>query len=300
MVNTRVTRCTLSNKINLSGYQSVPHFFITMKNFVVIDLMPCMFALVNAVERANSVGEGDVTKLLVDSWVRFFANPPLYCPIHRFDPYDASPILVTDSKVAGRYWRHRYHTTYKSGRSSKSQLLTNITRLVTEGWVAHDLPLLREDGFEADDFAGAIVRSLSPTDRCLLVTVDGDWAQLVSNRVGWLDTYPPSKRKGESQKRSVLFADEVLERFNNQKAFIRNGGITSPSDIARYKWEYGDSSDSIPPGRLAPLGIIDLLDPLESPDMSAVREVMDRGVNRVSYPAITSPYMFGLPTWVEG
>jgi len=239
-------------------------------------------------------------------WVRYFANPHLYTP-HKnpigFDIWGALPVLCVDAKnKKKKYWRHDLLPTYKTGRKPKSELLLQVRDLLLNEWFQLGLPSLMEDGFEADDWAGALVRYTQPEDKIAMVSVDSDWAQLVSDRVMWLDVYPPSGRTGESQKKSVLGVDQVLERFNNQAKHIKTRLLTHPYDLVDHKHEFGDwASDKIPAGRTVDVGIIDLLKPCIEPENCRVKvtNALNTIYTQVPTPQIKGHMHYGVPSWVN-
>ena len=271
------------------------------RHIVALDFMSLVHPLTYKIE---NIPDTSMIPYLLDKWVQFFANPILYTPISNpvgFSPFEARPILCLDLKNdKGKYWRHRYLSTYKTGRRAKSPLLCQVRDTLLQNWVEAGLPTLGEPGFEADDWAGALVRHSGPDTKIALVTVDSDWAMLVGSDVMWLDVYPPERRNGVTQKKSVLGADEVLERFNNQKSFQRTRLITNPYDLADHKHQFGDKSDRIPEGRVVDPGVIDLKNPCQEPTDVAnkIRSVLDWQYPKLSIPYLNH-YHFGIPSWVN-
>lgn len=270
-------------------------------DYVALDFM----SLVHPFAAKMGELEAQMIPMFSNQWVHYFGNPHIYAPTKNpinFNPFDAKPILLVDSKLKGKYWRHDYHTDYKTGRSPKSSLLLQIRDLLLNYWVEQGLQVLAQDGFEADDWAGALVKYSNPEDKIALVSVDSDWAQLVSDRVMWLDVFPPSRRKELHQKKSVLGSMEVLERFNNQRAFQRTRLLRDPFDMVDYKHEFGDKSDRIPPGRLVPIGIIDLLHPLREPDQvrGIIRGLGEAGMQTpIAPPKFDQHHMYAVPSWIN-
>lgn len=238
-------------------------------------------------------------------WVYYFGNPHLYIPTKNpidLDPFNTKPVLLVDSKLKGKYWRHDYHPEYKTGRSPKSALLLQVRDLMLNYWIDQGLPVLSQDGFEADDWAGAMVKYTNPDTKIAMVSVDSDWAQLVSDRVMWLDVFPPSRRKESHQKKSVLGTDEVLERFNNQSTFKKTRLLTVPYDLVYHKHEFGDRSDRIPAGRLVPKGIIDLLNPIVEPDnaKTIIQRLGDNSTGvQVQLPKLDQHHTYAVPSWIN-
>jgi 5'-3' exonuclease len=269
--------------------------------YVALDFM----SLVHPFAAKMGELEPQMIPVFCRQWVHYFGNPHIYIPTKNpigFDLFTARPLLLVDSKLKGKYWRHDYHPEYKTGRSPKSALLMQVRDLLLNYWIDQGLPVFSQDGFEADDWAGALVKYTKPEDKIALVSVDSDWAQLVSDRVMWLDVFPPSRRKELHQKKSVLGPVEVLERFNNQAAFKRTRLLNTPFDLVDYKHEFGDKSDRIPPGRLVQKGIIDLLNPIREPDqVQQIIEGLDKdGVSvQIKPPKLDQHHMYAVPCWIN-
>jgi hypothetical protein len=274
-----------------------------MSDYVVLDFM----SLVHPFSYKLAELPPDSIPYFCDQWVMYFANPYLYTPIHNpigFEPFTALPVLAVDSKNdRGKYWRHDFLSTYKTGRKPKSGLLIQVRDQLLATWVQYGLPTLSAYGFEADDWAGAMVQFTNPDDRIAMVSVDSDWAQLVSDRCIWLDVFPPSRRrKDPTQQKSVLGEAEVLERFNNQTKYRRTRLLTKPYDLVDHKHEFGDwESDRIPGGRSVDCGIIDLLQPLIYPPMVEDKIAGVMAGNRISVPAPknTRHFSYGVPQWIN-
>jgi 5'-3' exonuclease len=162
-------------------------------------------------------------------------------------------------------------------------------------WIDCGFTVFQQPEFEADDFAGTLVRSLGTDDRALLITVDSDWGQLVSDRVIWLDTYCATVRSHTDQKPSVLDIPQVIRRWNS---YDKNSidPISNPRDIVDRKHVYGDPADAIPGDQRVPIGIIDLLNPIEYTDdidLNAIRS----GNCRYAVNPLPS-YCYGVRSWL--
>lgn len=272
------------------------------KSFVLLDAMSLIHTFVNQLEKLPSQ---PVRLKACNAWVTYFASPHLYIPDKNpigMGTEQVLPILCVDQKTeAGKYWRHKHLPSYKTGRAAKSPLLLSTRDYLYKVWAKNNLPILAESGFEADDFAGQWVKSMRPGEKVAMVSVDSDWAQLVSQDVMWLDTFPPSRRTGDSQKCNVLGPDEVLTRFNSQRAFL-GCPLSKPADLVKHKWVNGDRSDNIPGNQSVGRGIIDLLTPLESPDPSAIEKYRTMPISQVwslpPLPHAATHYAFGVPDWM--
>ena len=156
----------------------------------------------------------------------------------------------------GCYWRNHYLRDflidYKAGRRSKSELFITIMRTIQntidrQGWMK-----LAKEGYEGDDFAGALVsrnRYLGSYNYLTLLTIDTDWLGLVGSDCRWLS----------SDVRWVPRVRHNLTRVNIWAKKRWGIELESPSDLWNYKADTGDASDKLPPG--SPIGVIDLLNP---------------------------------------
>jgi 5'-3' exonuclease, N-terminal resolvase-like domain len=268
------------------------------RHFIIIDLMPCVYA-------AASKEEFKIPRYLkhmADQWVSYMSRPVYYTPVRNpanLDVYSALPIFLLDMKDSkNQYWRHKYLKTYKAGRKPTNPQVQAVRDVILDKLCKRNCLVLAEAGMEADDLAGLIVRNMKPSDRCGMVTVDGDWSQLVSDSVFWMDTYP----RGVDQQ--VLGVPEVLRKWNSVPNPAMH--ITQPHEIVRIKQKWGDTSDSILAKDNVPLGLIDLLNPLEVPQMytaDVIDWVYDRYDKSPPQPVPLRPatrhHHFGLPNWLD-
>lgn len=273
------------------------------QHLVVLDFLSLVHPFAHQISEIPQI-IGDLN-LLCHNWVSYFSNPYLYTPLTNpvdLDPSKARPILCVDIKSnKNKYWRHKYLPQYKTGRRTKSSLVIQLRDQLLTEWLAAGLPVLMEPSFEADDWAGALTNSPQTKDaKIALVSVDSDWAQLVNDRVMWMDVFPPSRRRGESQTKSVLGVSGVLERFNNQERFKKTRLITSPFDLVDHKHEFGDTSDRIPPGRVVDIGLIDLTNPKQTiPNVEErIRVALNEPYQMLLPNKVSSHCLFGVPSWL--
>ncbi len=235
---------------------------IEFKVHVGIDVMSLVHPLV-----ANFPGVDQKMWIekIIPSWIAKMGNPFLWLPSLQPEPLCYGVYFLLDEKDPDhKYWRHEHHPGYKSGRRSHSDILRWVKMQLVASLERSGFPVLSSPGFEADDWAGELVRALGKDDRLFLVSVDGDWGQLVSDRVVWLDTYCATKRKHPDQVSRVLDRYSVIRRFNSYEKHS-TFPIQLPYQIVDLKHVLGDPSDSIPGKRSVPRGIIDLVSPLKYP-----------------------------------
>lgn len=220
-----------------------------------------------------------ITKAL---WVIKVNRGPDMLPKH-----DYNIVVVSDKRFpeSGTYWRgveiHKDErmevvweeycegkgtnvaevaTGYKGNRRDKDD---NFYRVVEIGWeyVTSYFPCFKQEGLEADDWAGAIYRYSRDTkgvchDRqVLLSTIDRDWSMLVdeAHKVFWANTrYPGPKERIQER---LAGEDQVL-LHTELKLGVQ---INHPRDLAQAKQEQGDLGDNLPPG--SPLEYFDLCEP---------------------------------------
>lgn len=147
---------------------------------------------------------------------------------------DGTIILLKDHKP---YWKSLYFSDYKGKRGDKPAQFSPTMDLLNgfEGLT------LAKKRYEADDYAGAIVRAfrlglLTGYNKIVLWTLDTDWLMLVGNGVYWQDM----RSYKVSFSREVLQSDEYIraQSFFNGKE--RDGaGLTAnflslPPGVRKY------------------------------------------------------------------
>lgn len=137
------------------------------------------------------------------------------------------PVFLFDAP--GGNFRKELDSSYKANRGAQSDTfydqveeIVKLCKLIG--------PVYRMPGFEADDLAGSfIARFVGPEDSALLLTVDGDWLQLL--------------RKGVEVLQLKTVGSPVL--WTRELFFERNSGLT-PHQLLDIKALCGDDSDNIP------------------------------------------------------
>lgn len=137
--------------------------------------------------------------------------------------------LIFTFDAAGPTFRKEMDSDYKAGRTKNPQTfynqidkIVNLCKLIA--------PVYQVPGFEADDLAGSFVEQfVGPDDEAVLLTVDGDWLQLLRKNV----TVMQLKTVGST----VHWTRELF--------FEKYSGIT-PTQLIDLKALMGDESDNIP------------------------------------------------------
>ena len=136
------------------------------------------------------------------------------------------PIFVFDHPVGS--FRKKLSKEYKANRTPAPQEFydqveetINLCKMIA--------PTYRLEGYEADDLAGTFAAKVNPDDEVLLLTVDTDWLQLLSDNVKCLQL----KTRGQ-----YILWDKYLfcEKYQ---------GLT-PKQLIDVKAITGDGSDNIP------------------------------------------------------
>ncbi|MEQ6886724.1 DNA polymerase I [Salicola sp. Rm-C-2C1-2] len=139
--------------------------------------------------------------------------------------YPGSPIAVVFDP-RGKTFRHEMYEAYKANRPAMPEELAGQIKPIHEIIRAMGLPLLIEDGMEADDVIGTLANEA--TDKgvdVIISTGDKDMAQLVSNHVSLINT----------MNETTMDRDGVIEKFG-----------VKPEQIVDYLALVGDSVDNIP------------------------------------------------------
>jgi hypothetical protein len=250
---------------------------------VVVDFMVYAWAIFNHVQELQHLYSPElIEKIIKALWAAKINRGPDMLPSH-----DYRIVVVSDKRFEehGTYWRgvevlrdERMEIVWEeycenTGKNLKEQAVgykgnrrdknDNFYQVVEIGWdyATKYFPCFKQEGFEADDWAGAIYRISRDTrgtchDRqILLSTIDRDWSGLVdeSHKVYWANTrYPGPKERIQER---LAGEDQVLLHTE-----IKMGvKIDHPVEIFRAKHEQGELSDNLPPG--SPLEYIDLSEP---------------------------------------
>lgn len=178
------------------------------------------------------------------------------------DYVDHTVVFTDDSGEVIPYWRKVLDPGYKGGRDPKPAGWLTVNQIGLDYVRAPNSPYhyICRQGYEADDFAGALVQlkrqaqSLPSDDpevtlvanrEIWLNTVDSDWLQLVGDGVTWFNTGPWEPR--------IRGPQETLEWASRRL----KATISSPVQIVDVKMQQGDRSDNLPPG--SPRYMIDLI-----------------------------------------
>lgn len=139
---------------------------------------------------------------------------------------EAPDYLAVAFDAKGPTFRHEVYKEYKANRPSMpDNLIPQIPYIhdITDGF---NLPVLSQEGVEADDIIGTLAKKAADHDiEVVIVTGDKDMMQLVTESTTILDT----------MKNKVSGPPEVLERFG-----------VGPEHVRDVMGLMGDSSDNIP------------------------------------------------------
>ena len=137
--------------------------------------------------------------------------------------------VAADSRTAT--FRHEAYPEYKAGRAKMPEDIAAAVPQAFEFAAALGIPVVRCDGFEADDVMGTLARRAAAAGcEVLLFTPDKDAAQLVGPGVSLV-------RPGHGPEGPELYGeDRVKERW----------GLSSPAQMIDWLALAGDSSDNIP------------------------------------------------------
>ncbi|ADE53294.1 DNA polymerase I [Coraliomargarita akajimensis] len=172
--------------------------------------------------------------------------------------------------------RHRIHPEYKANREEMPEDLRSAMPHLDRIAEAFDIPVLKLDGYEADDIIGTLAHRAEAEgfDEIYMVTPDKDFGQLVTERI---KMYRPG-RKGDGAE--ILGVDEVKAKW----------GIARVDQVIDMLGLCGDSVDNIPgvPG-IGPKtaekllakydtveGLLDHVDELKGKQQEKVRDNADQ------------------------
>lgn len=132
---------------------------------------------------------------------------------------------------SGPTFRHIEYPEYKAHRDETPEDIRKSVPIIKELVEAMNIPVIVEDGFEADDVIGTLsVKAANAGFKTYMVTPDKDYAQLVNEHVFM---YKPRSKGGDVD---IWGVDEVKENFSIEK----------PSQVIDILGLWGDSADNIP------------------------------------------------------
>jgi len=146
--------------------------------------------------------------------------------INKEDPSHLAVAFDTDQPT----FRHKRFPDYKGHREDKPEDLDIIIPYVYQLLEILDIPVLKLDGYEADDIIGTIAWGVPEGDyEVYMVTPDKDFAQLVRENVF---LYRPKYKGGGFD---VMGVEEIKKKFG-----------LPPTQIVDFLGLKGDASDNIP------------------------------------------------------
>lgn len=255
--------------------------------FVFLDLMSLVHPYANRISTLDGT--------VINDWVEYFGNPVNFLPETPLgNPMDFKSVLLSDLKKDGKYWRHHLFPQYKGNRKPQSSVIANLASGIKRRWVEIGLTLCQQAEFEADDWASYFCYRYPECPKYLM-SVDGDWAGLVTDKTYWIDTYA---NRGSTYRHNILDQAKMLDRFNNHRDIKGKFTLSAPSDIYRIKWESSDKSDNILVPKSVPFRLIDLINPLIRPEPI---ELDWNSLGRTGLVLDKMSYEFGIPNieWRE-
>lgn len=253
---------------------------------VVIDFHVMLHAVKKWFEEKieGTVSKEVEDKLIKGCWALKVNRGPDMLPRHSY-----RIVIVADSRFrdTDNYWRDRFMkrsaevqmawlayaekegkdlseipTHYKGTRGEKTETFWRVFNI---GWeyVNKYFPVFSQEGYEADDVAGAIYRlsrdsppgSVIRERQILLSTLDRDWSQLTdeSHKIYFANTRVPFPN--EKIQERLVGNQGVIEHTKHRMGF----DLDHPKNLADWKVKHGDSGDNLPPG--SPKCLFDLCEP---------------------------------------
>ena len=151
---------------------------------------------------------------------------------------------------------------YKGTRGEKSDEFYFVYNICRD-YATSYFPFFEVEGYEADDFAGAVYRLSRDSSekeivrrrQIFLATLDRDWSQCVdeSHKIYFANTrYPFPNEKIQER---LVGNEGVIEHTAHRMGYE----ITHPSQLAEFKVLHSDMGDNLPKG--TPKGLFDLCEP---------------------------------------
>ena len=248
---------------------------------VIVDFMVQAWMVYNFIQDLKHLYSPElIAKVTKAVWAVKLNRGPDMLPLH-----DYTSVVVSDKRFVDRgvYWRgvevlkderieaaweeyceskgidiEQTPTGYKGNRKDKDDGFYECHQI---GWAYAQkyFPCFKQEGYEADDWAGALYREVRDgTNKTLrerqklLYTIDRDWSGLVdeSRNIWWANTRYPGSRERIQER--LAGEDQVILHTKIKMGY----DISHPIEIFAAKAEAGELGDNLPPG--APIEYIDL------------------------------------------
>ena len=248
---------------------------------VIVDFMVQAWMVYNFIQGLQHLYSPELlAKVTKAVWAVKLNRGPDMLPLH-----DYTSVVVSDKRFVDRgvYWRgvevlkderieaaweeycesrgidiEMTPTGYKGNRKDKDDGFYECHQI---GWAYAQkyFPCFKQEGYEADDWAGALYREVRDgsnetlkTRQKLLYTIDRDWSGLVdeSKNIWWANTRYPGPRERIQER--LAGEDQVILHTKMKMGY----DINHPIEIFAAKAEAGELGDNLPPG--APIEYIDL------------------------------------------
>ena len=193
------------------------------KSLFVIDLMPFLYRGHFAfLSKPRLTASGLNTSALLG-----FVNGVISM-LKDYEPTHA--VLAMDPE--GKTFRHEAYPPYKAQRQKMPEDIAASIPRAFEVAEALKIPVLRQEGFEADDIIGTLAKRAQSEgfDEIYVATPDKDAAQLVTEKIRLF-------RPGHGTAAPEIFDAERVKR---------EWGLSSPEQMIDYLALAGDASDNIP------------------------------------------------------
>jgi len=252
---------------------------------VVWDFNVAVFHVINWYEKISGSFKPEVEEKLVKGAFALHINRgPDMLPRHSY-----RMLFVADKRFeeTSNYWRNNVmqtcpvvkqawinhaerekvefntlNTDYKGTRGEKTDefyFVYNICR----NYATEYFPFFEAEGYEADDFAGAVYRlsrdsgekEIVRRRQIFLATLDRDWSQCVdeTHKIYFANTrYPFPNEKIQER---LVGNEGVIEHTAHRMGY----DITHPSQLAKHKVLHSDMGDNLPKG--TPIELFDLCEP---------------------------------------
>ena len=154
--------------------------------------------------------------------------------------------LVFDA--SGRSFRHALDERYKANRPAAPEDLTRQFPLIRDVASALNVPVLEEEGVEADDVIGTLARHARAQGwEVVIVTGDKDFAQLVDERIslydpmaeasgrgGWTSRAEVEKKLGVPPEQAVEYQTILGDKIDNVPGIPGVGEVTAAALIRKF------------------------------------------------------------------
>ena len=173
------------------------------------------------------------------------SDATIYYIRHIVNKYHPRYLVVVLDQNREFTFRKKLYKEYKANRPATEPELRRQKEMLVQKLQQNHIPMLMSPYYEADDFAGTLVKQYSKTESIILISKDQDYLQLVNeNTYLWLIKSKQKIQELAKEYGEQLKVDDKMYAFTPE--MTKKAYQLDPMQIVDLKALNGDISDNIP------------------------------------------------------